>query len=146
MTWYTWPLSLLTMWCRFDLDSAFLSWVLGHEHLQQTFHLHKEQKQAVDHSLWDESVPGVEMHKRMTLHYGNSAMSQWSIHRCTERFKNGCTGIKREEGAGPTTEGNREGVPSLSIQNFYSGGINKTVWCWTKCIGEQGTMLQNNVL
>ena len=39
------------------------------------------------------------MRRRISVQYGNSVMSQHMVHKWIERFKNGCTNIKHEEGA-----------------------------------------------
>lgn len=43
------------------------------------------------------------MHGRILVQYGNSAVSQWNVCKWIERFKNGHTSIKLEEGTGPAT-------------------------------------------
>jgi hypothetical protein len=53
--------------------------------------------------LWVDDLPAAEMHGGMSVHYENIAVSQWNIYRWIERFKNGHTSIKHEEGAGPAT-------------------------------------------
>lgn len=56
------------------------------------------------HLSWAEGVLGADMHIRMSLQYGNSVVSQCSVYEWIEKFKNGCTNVKHEEGAGPATE------------------------------------------
>jgi hypothetical protein len=48
MTTYTWSTLLLPLWCRCDLDSPFLSWVLCHKHGHSNLICTKEQR-AVMH-------------------------------------------------------------------------------------------------
>jgi hypothetical protein len=55
----------------------------------------KEEHRAVIHFLWAE---GVEMHRTITVQYGNSVMSQRIVCRWSERFKNGRTSVKHGEG------------------------------------------------
>lgn len=52
----------------------------------------------VIHLSLAESVPGADMHIRMSLQYGNSVVIQCSVNKCIEKFKNGCTNVKNEEG------------------------------------------------
>jgi hypothetical protein len=55
--------------------------------------------------LWAEGVLGVEMHRRISVQYGNSVVSQRMVCEWVERFKNGRTSIKHEEGARRTASG-----------------------------------------
>jgi hypothetical protein len=59
----------------------------------------KEEQGAVIRFLWAEGVPGAEMHRRVLVQYGNSVVSQQMVYKWIERFKNGRTSIKHEEGA-----------------------------------------------
>jgi hypothetical protein len=59
----------------------------------------KEEQRAVVLFLWAEGVLGVEMHRRISVQYGNSVVSQRMVYEWIERFKNGRTSIKHEEGA-----------------------------------------------
>jgi len=76
MTKYTWSTPLLPLWCRHDLDSPFLSKVFCHKHGHSQFHLHQRRAEGSNPFLWAEGVPGVEMHRMMSVQYGNSVMSQ----------------------------------------------------------------------
>jgi hypothetical protein len=49
--------------------------------------------------LWAEGVPGAKMNRRISVQFGNSVMSQRTVYEWIERFKNGRTSIKHEEGA-----------------------------------------------
>jgi hypothetical protein len=71
MMWDTKPLhplslTLLTLWCRLDHDSIFQLWVLCHEQGHPT--LHFQDRRAV----------GAAMHRRISVWYWNSVVSQWS--------------------------------------------------------------------
>ena len=79
MTKYTWSTALLPLWCRCDIDSTFLSWVLCHKHGHSQFHLHQRRAEGSDPFLWAEGVPGVETHRMMSVQYWNSVMSQWIV-------------------------------------------------------------------
>jgi hypothetical protein len=59
----------------------------------------KEEQRAVICFLWAEGVPGAEMSRRISVHYANSVVSHWMVDAWIERFKNGRTSIKHEEGA-----------------------------------------------
>jgi hypothetical protein len=59
----------------------------------------KEEQRSVICFLWAESLPGPEMHRRITVQYGNSVVSQRMVYEWIERFKNGRTNIKSVEGA-----------------------------------------------
>jgi len=69
------------------------------------FHLHERRAASGDlFFLWADDIPAAEMHGRMSLQYGNSAVSQQNVYyRWIERFKNGHTSIRHEERAGPAT-------------------------------------------
>jgi len=58
----------------------------------------KEEQRAVIHCLWAEGVPGAKMHRRISVQYGNSVVSQRIVYEWIERFKNARTSIKHEEG------------------------------------------------
>jgi hypothetical protein len=45
---YTWSTCLLLLWCRCDLDSQFMSWVLCHKLGPSTFHLHQRRTEGSD--------------------------------------------------------------------------------------------------
>jgi hypothetical protein len=59
----------------------------------------KEEQTTVISFLRAESVTGAEMHRRISMQYGNSVVSQRMVYEWIERFKNGRTSIKHEEGA-----------------------------------------------
>ena len=73
--------------------------------------------------LWAEGVPGAEMHRRISVQYGNSVVSQWVVYEWIERFKNGRTSIKHEEGARcpstSITDVNMEWVHDMILQNRW---------------------------
>ena len=68
----------------------------------------KKVQRSVIRFLWAEVVPGVRMLRRMSVQNGNSVVSQWIVYEWVERFRNGHTRIKHEEG---------DGCPSTSTQN-----------------------------
>jgi hypothetical protein len=70
----------------------------------------KEEQRAVIRSLWAEGVPGAEMHIRISVQYGNSVVSQRMVYEWIERFENGRTSIKHEEGARRRASGSYDGV------------------------------------
>jgi hypothetical protein len=45
---YVWSNCLLLLWCRCDLGSPFLSWVLCHKLGRSTFHLHQRTAEGSD--------------------------------------------------------------------------------------------------
>jgi hypothetical protein len=57
----------------------------------------KEQR-AVSQFLWAEILPGAEMHRRMSVQYGDSVVSQQIVYEWIERLRNGHTNIKHGEG------------------------------------------------
>jgi hypothetical protein len=56
----------------------------------------KEEQRAVIRFLWAEGVLGAEMHRRISVQYGNSVVSQRMVYEWIERFKNGRTIIKHD--------------------------------------------------
>jgi hypothetical protein len=76
MTKYTWFTPLLPLWCRCDLDSPFLSCVFAINMDTPNFICTKEEQRAVIHFCGLKVyVPGVKMHRMMSVQYGNSVMS-----------------------------------------------------------------------
>jgi hypothetical protein len=65
----------------------------------------KEEQRAVIRFLWVEGLPVAEMHRSVSVQYGNSVVSQRMVYEWIERFKNGRTSIKHEEGARRTASG-----------------------------------------
>jgi hypothetical protein len=59
----------------------------------------KEEQRAVILLLWAEGVLGAEMHRWISVQYGNSVVSQRMVYEWIERFKNGRSSIKHEEAA-----------------------------------------------
>jgi hypothetical protein len=59
----------------------------------------KEEQRAVVQFVWAQGVPGAEMHRTISVQYGNSVVSQRLVYEWIERFKSGRTSIKHEEGA-----------------------------------------------
>jgi hypothetical protein len=57
----------------------------------------KEEQRAVIRFLWSESVPGAEIHRRLSTQYRDSAHCEYEW---TEKFKSGRTNVTHEEGAG----------------------------------------------
>jgi hypothetical protein len=81
----------------------------------------KKRTDGSDPFLWAEGVPGAEMHRRMSMQYGNSVMLQRTVCKWIERFKNGLTSVKHEEGTGrqstSITDADAERVYSMILQN-----------------------------
>jgi hypothetical protein len=121
MTRYTWSTPLLPSWCRCDLDSPFLSWVMCHKHGHSAFNLHQKTAEGSDPFLWAEGVPGDEMHRRKSVQYGNSVMSQQIVCEWIERFKKDRTSVKHGEGTGrqstSVTDADAERVYGIILQN-----------------------------
>jgi hypothetical protein len=66
--------------------------------MDTAFNLHQKKTEGSDPFLWAEGVPGAEMHRRMSVQYGISVMSQRIVCEWIKRFKNGHTSIKHGEG------------------------------------------------
>jgi hypothetical protein len=83
--------------------------------------LHQKRAEGSDTFLWAEGVPGAEMHRRMSVQYGNSVMSQRIVCEWIERLKNGRTSIKHGEGTGhqsmSITDADAERVYGMILQN-----------------------------
>lgn len=97
MMWYTWSTSLLPLWCRCNLDSPFLLWHLYHNMDAPVFIYTKEEQRAVSQFLWAEIVTGAKMHRRISVQYGDSVVSQQMAYEWIERLRNGRTSIKNEK-------------------------------------------------
>jgi hypothetical protein len=70
MTKYTWSTPPLPLLCRCHLDSPFLSWVFCHKHGHSQFHLCQRRAEGSDQFSWAEGVPGVKMHRMISVQYG----------------------------------------------------------------------------
>jgi hypothetical protein len=97
----------------------------------------KEEQRSVIRFLWSEGVSGAETHRRLSAQYRNSVLLQWSVYEWIEKFKNCCTSVTHEEGAGcpstATTDDNIERVRE---------GMKKLVQRWKKCIEKQGDYVE----
>jgi hypothetical protein len=70
--------------------------------------------------LWAEGVKGAEMHRRMSVQYENSVMSQRIVCEWIERFKNGRTSMGKEPDANPRPlliRADAERVYGMILQN-----------------------------
>ena len=67
------------------------------------------------------------MHRRISVKHGNSILSQQSVCKWIENFKNGRTSINCEEGARPLIEGSSACMACLQQKTFYFWGIKKIV-------------------
>jgi len=74
-----------------------------HKHGHSQFHLHQRRAEGSDPFLWAGGVSGVEMHKMMSVQYGNNVMSQQIVWKWNERFKNGRSALRmgKEPDASP---------------------------------------------
>jgi hypothetical protein len=83
--------------------------------------LHQKRAEGSDPFLWAEGVPGAEMHRRMSVKYGNSVMLQRIVCKWIERFKNGRTSVKHGEGTGyqstSITDADMERIYGMILQN-----------------------------
>jgi hypothetical protein len=74
-----------------------------------------------DPFLWAESVPGAEMHRRMSVQYRNSVTSQQIVCERIERLKSGRTSVKNGEGTGRQStsinDADTERVYGMILQN-----------------------------
>jgi hypothetical protein len=94
---------------------------LCHKHGQSAFNLHQNRAEGSVPFLWAEGVPGAEMHRRMSVQYGNSVMSQRIVCEWIERFRNVRTSVKYGEGTGrqftSITDADVEQVYVMILQN-----------------------------
>ena len=64
----------------------------------------KEEQRAAIRFLWSESVPGAEIHRRLSIQYRDSALPRRSVYKWIQKFTSGRTNVPHEEGAGrPST-------------------------------------------
>ena len=79
----------------------------------------KEEQRSVIRFLWSEGVSGAEIHRRLTVQYGNNVLPQRSVYEWIEKLKTGHTSVMHEEGAGrpstATTDNNIEGVRDMVL-------------------------------
>jgi hypothetical protein len=69
---------------------------LCHKLARSLFIFITEEKRAVICFLWVEGVPGAEMHRRISVQFGNSVMSQRMVYKWIKKFKKGPTSIKHK--------------------------------------------------
>ena len=67
--------------------------------------------------MWAEGVPGAEMHRMMSVQYGNSVMSQRIVCEWSERFKNGRTSLKHGEGTGRQSTSITDADTARTVEN-----------------------------
>jgi len=60
----------------------------------------KEEQRGVIRFLWTEGVTGVQINRRLSAQYGDSALPRRSVYEWIERFQHGRTSVKDEERAG----------------------------------------------
>jgi len=79
----------------------------------------EEQHSVIRFFLWSECVSGAEIHRRLSVQYGNSVLPQRSVYEWIEKLINGRTSVTHEEGAGRpstnTTEDNIERVLDMVL-------------------------------
>ena len=118
MTKYTWSTPLLPLWCSCDLDSPFLSWGFCHKHGHSQFQLHQRRAEGSDPFLWAEGVPGVEMHRIMSVQYGTVPCHNGLSVNWSERFKNGRTSVKHGEGTGRHSTSITDADTAHTVENL----------------------------
>jgi hypothetical protein len=104
--------TLIVHFCRecfaINMDTPHLIWT-------------PKKAEGSDPFLWAEGVPGAEMHRRMSVQYGNGVMSEGIVCEWIERFENGSTIVKRGEGTGhqstSITDADAERVYGMILQN-----------------------------
>jgi hypothetical protein len=75
--------------------------------------LHQRRAGGSDPFFFFFFVPGVELHRMMSVQYGNSVMSQRIFCYWSERFKNGRTSVKHGEGTGHQFTSITDAMPTL---------------------------------
>jgi hypothetical protein len=50
----------------------------------------KEEQRSVIGFMWEEGVPGSQIHQHMCAQYGDNALSRRVVYEWIEMFKNGC--------------------------------------------------------
>jgi hypothetical protein len=82
------------------------------------FHLHQRRAEGSDPFLWAEGVPDVEMHRMMSVQYGNGVMSQRIVCYWSERFKNGRTSVKHGDETGRQSTSITDADTAHTVQNL----------------------------
>jgi hypothetical protein len=62
--------------------------------------IYTKNNKGSDPFLLAEGVPGAEMHRRMSVQYGDNVMLQRIVCERIKRLKNGCASITHGEGTG----------------------------------------------
>jgi len=77
-----------------------------------------EEQRGVVRFLWAEGVKPVEIHRRMSAHYGESTMSQRKVYEWAKRFKSGRTRVSDEGRSGrPSTSRSRKASSPQEYRN-----------------------------
>ena len=81
----------------------------------------KEEQRSVIRFLWEEGVPGAQIHLRMCAQYGDKVLSRRIVYEWIEMFENGCTSVTDAERFGcpvtATTTRNEERTPEVIREN-----------------------------
>ena len=92
-----------------------------HKHGLFACHLHQRTAEGSDPFFYADGLEGVEMHRRMSVQYGSSVVSQRIFCEMIERLKNAHTSVKHDAGAGRRstyiTDANTERVRDIILQN-----------------------------
>jgi DNA-binding MltR family transcriptional regulator len=97
-----WSTCLILLWADVNLKVDLCHEICVINLAGPLFVSTKEEVKAVIRFLWAESLPVAEMHRGISVQYGNSVVSQRMVYEWIERFKNDRTSIKNEEGASRT--------------------------------------------
>ena len=68
--------------------------------------------------MFSEGVKPIEIHRRMSIHYGDRCMSRTQVYEWTEKFKNGVTSVEDSTRPGPAVmEDNIAAVENVIWEN-----------------------------
>ena len=107
----------------------------------------KEEQRSVIRFLWSEGVPGTEIHRRLSVQYGNSVLSQRSVYEWIEKFKNGRTSVTHDEGAGPPVTVTNENIERVRemILSDRRVTIDKVAYCLQISHGSAYEIIHNRL-
>ena len=94
----------------------------------------KEQQHSAIRFLWSEGVSGAEIHRRLSVQYGNGVLPQRGVYEWIEKLKNSRKVLRMKVAV--------HAWLAAQSKTFFSEGIKKLVQRWKKCIEKQGDYVE----
>ena len=79
----------------------------------------KQEQRSVVRFLFSEVVKPIEIHRRMSIQYGDRCMSRTQVYELTEKFKNGVTSVE---------DSPRPGLAFTAVTEDNIAAVENVVW------------------